>query len=76
MATIFVYMPEEAVDTWRPVEAAEESQSLYRLDTAAVPEGEVWEFPPGSRVRCETRELYDGPALVAVELVAGDEAAN
>jgi hypothetical protein len=26
---------------------------------------EHWRFSPGSRVRCELRELSDGPALVA-----------
>ena len=26
----------------------------------------LWEFPPGSRVRCERRDLGEGPALVAV----------
>jgi hypothetical protein len=69
MATVYVHLPEEAVDAWRPVEAIEEGDTIYRLDSSAAPEGEAWEFPPGARVRCEVRELSDGPALVAVELV-------
>lgn len=32
------------------------------------PEGEAWQFPPGSLVRCERRDFAGVPALVAVEL--------
>jgi hypothetical protein len=41
---------------------------MYRISETPMPDGEDWEFPPGSRVRCERRELSDGPALVAVAL--------
>jgi hypothetical protein len=64
--TIYVYMPEEAEDVWRPVEAEAESDSVYRIADTHTPPDEVWEFPPGTRVRCEWRELPEGPALVAV----------
>ena len=69
MTTVYVYLPGESVDAWRPVEATAESDSIYRLADAPTPEGETWEFQPGSRVACEWRELYNGPALVAVALV-------
>jgi len=56
------------VDVWRPVEAERISDSLYRLaDAAVAPRLKIGRSsPPGSVVRCETRELADGPALVAV----------
>jgi hypothetical protein len=66
MAIIYVALEDEGVDVWRPVEATPEGESVYRIAETATPETEAWEFPPGSRVRCEQRELSDGPALVAV----------
>jgi hypothetical protein len=68
MTTIFVCMPDEGVDVWRPVQATLEGGSIYRMEYAPVPETEMWEFPPGSRVRCEWRQLSDGPELVAIAL--------
>jgi hypothetical protein len=50
-----------------PVEAEPLAESIYRLTDAPPPQGELWEFAPGSTVRCETGELSEGPALVAVE---------
>ena len=68
MPKIYIYMPDEAVDTWRPVEASIENGANYRIANTPSPPDEVWEFPPGSVVRCEWRQLEDGPALVAVAL--------
>ncbi|HEV2059338.1 MAG TPA: hypothetical protein VGR11_08265 [Solirubrobacteraceae bacterium] len=69
MQTIYVELLDEGVDAWRPVEAVAESEEIFRLP-AERPEGENWRFAPGSRVRCEWRELDDGAALVAVEVAA------
>ena len=66
MPTIHIYLQGEAVDVWRPVDAAAEDDSIYRISDTPSPADEVWQFPPGSRVRCEWRDLVDGPALVAV----------
>jgi hypothetical protein len=66
METIYVALADEAVDVWRPVEAVSEGGSIYRIADAAAPPHEASEFPPGSRVRCERRDLGEGPALVAV----------
>lgn len=68
VATIYLRLQGEGVDVWRPVEAAREGDFLYRLGTLETPPQETWEFPPGSLVRCETRELDGGQALVAVAL--------
>lgn len=66
METIYVALTDEAVDVWRPVEAISEGGAVYRITDEPAPPNETWEFPPGSRVRCERRDLGEGPALVAV----------
>jgi hypothetical protein len=68
MATVYVALRDEGVDAWRPVEAEQLTESIYRLADAPPLEGEVWEFAPGSTVRCEQRELSDGSVLVAVAI--------
>jgi hypothetical protein len=57
--TIYVYLPDEAVDTWRPVEAEELESGRYRI-LGPVPEDEIWEFPPGSIVGVEMKRLVHG----------------
>jgi hypothetical protein len=68
ITTVYVLLPDEVVEVWRPVHAVR-SGDAFRL-LASTPDGaqdgERWEFPPGSLVRCETRPLSEGPALVAV----------
>jgi hypothetical protein len=66
MTTIYVALKDEGVDVWRPVEATDQGESIYRINDAPTPPTETWEFPPGTRVRCEQRELSDGRVLVAV----------
>ena len=65
--TIYVFMPEEGVDVWRPVDAELVSPGVYRI-TSPDPDAEVevWEFRSGDVVRCELRRLDDGEQLVAV----------
>jgi hypothetical protein len=65
MTTILVRLLEESVDVWRPVCAEVLPGDVYEIQ-GPVPEGEVWEFPPGTRVRCEGREFDSGPGVVAV----------
>jgi hypothetical protein len=64
--TIYIALRGEGIDVWRPVEATSEGDSIYRISDAPAPSDEEWAFAPGSRVRCETRDLNDGPALIAV----------
>jgi hypothetical protein len=70
MATVFVRLPDEGVDVWRPVPATASGNRQYRLIAADEydPMSEAWEFPPGAIVEGETRQLSDGPAMVAVRL--------
>jgi hypothetical protein len=64
---IYVELLNEAVETWRPVAAIPEESGVYRLPDEQN-EDEAWAFPPGSRVRCEARELSGGLAQVACAL--------
>ncbi len=67
MARIYVFMPDEGVDTWRPVDAEAVGPGLYRIVSPDPdPEAEVWEFRSGDVVRCELRRLDGGEFLVAV----------
>jgi hypothetical protein len=73
--TIYVYLPDESVAVWRPVEAEPVGDAFRIVDDC--PDGEQWEFQPGDVVRCEMRTLTErgpaeaGPSLVAVERVSG-----
>ena len=64
--TVYVELLGDGVDVWRPVEAIEDGDTFVLPLTS--PEGERWRFPPGSRVRCELRDLSEGQALVAAEI--------
>jgi len=63
---IYVKLRDEGVDVWRPVDAQPEGSDIYLLP-AHAPDDEAWRFVPGSRVRCEWRELDHARVLVAVE---------
>jgi hypothetical protein len=62
---IFVMLLDEGVDVWRPVRADHLEGALYRMLDQPRDDGEKWQFPPGSRVICERRELSDGWVLAA-----------
>jgi hypothetical protein len=64
--TVYVELLDEGIDTWRPVEAIADGDCFVLPHSA--PDGEHWRLAPGSRVRCELRELSGGQGLVAVEL--------
>jgi hypothetical protein len=66
--TVFVKLLDEGVDVWRPVRAHSLGDGIYRLLAPADydPAVERWEFPPGTDVVCEQRNLSGGTALVAV----------
>lgn len=65
---IHVRLLGESVDVWRPVDAIEVHDSLFRIDDQPVPiEDEPWQFHPGDLVRCESVVSDDDSILVAVE---------
>lgn len=73
MPTIHVYLRNEGVDVWRPVEAERVRADLYRIVSVnGDPVDEEWRFHTGDVVRCEARAFSEGrTGLVAVERVSG-----
>ena len=69
--TIYIYLLDEGTDTWRPTQAIDLGNGRYKvLPTGNYDlEDEVWEFLPGTIVRCEPRAFRDGEFPVAVEQV-------
>lgn len=68
---IYVFLPDEAVDTWRPTQAIDLGDGLYQILATDNydPEDEVWEFVPGTIVKVEDKQLYSGVVPVAVKAV-------
>jgi hypothetical protein len=63
-ATIYVYLPQENVDVWAPVDAEHICDDVYRIVDCRG-EGEAVEFGKGAVVRCRLQRLSDGESLVA-----------
>ncbi len=75
-ATICVYLPDEGVDTWRPVQAEPLGKRRFRiLSEKEDPEDETWEFDAGDVVRCKKKTLLDGvkPVRCLVVVARVDE---
>ena len=71
LTTIYIFLPDEAVDVWRPVEATHLGGDRYRIMSVNLDaDTERWQFDSGDIVRCERRELSDGEELVACERIA------
>ena len=68
-AKVYVYLQSEGTDVWRPVDAVEEGEGVFKI-TSLPEKEEQWQFPSGSRVVCERKKLASGWALVAVRSVS------
>ena len=69
---IYVSLLEEGTATMRPTEAIIVGEGLYKLLPTKDydPEDEIWEFLPGTVVRCkEVKSAYKGFVLLAYEAV-------
>lgn len=67
MPTICVRRLDKSATEWRPVQAEQVGEGLYRI-VEAMPAGERWQFFPGETVRCRRREFMAGAeAMVAYE---------
>ena len=67
---VYVALPDEAVDVWRPVEAEQVDEGLFLIVDDAYDSGvETWESEPGTVVRVEHRLLEGVQQLVAVSRV-------
>jgi hypothetical protein len=68
-ALIYVSLPDEAVEVWRPIQAQLLRDSVYLIVTQPYDrEIERWAFEPGDTVHCEYVEANDGRILAAVRL--------
>lgn len=68
VTVIYVELLDESTKVYRPVLAHCYGENEYRIDPFfSIPEGEVWAFLPGTRVRCEARSDGSPVAVVAVE---------
>jgi len=68
--TIYVYLLDEGVHVWRPVEASHRGGDQYEIVSLnRDPEDEHWQFASGDIVRCKLQRLSEGERLVAHELV-------
>ena len=47
---IYVPLLDEGIDVWRPVEAVQETEDVYRILSEPIA-GETWAYSSGSRVR-------------------------
>jgi hypothetical protein len=62
---IFVKLLGKGTDAWRATNGKPLGNNVFEVLGIARP-GEIWEFAPGTRVRCEPRVFSDGSkALVA-----------
>jgi hypothetical protein len=67
---VYVRLLDEGTGVWRPVptwKVGPQSYIVLRPDEYD-PDVERWEFPPGSVVECESRQVSEGPTLVAVRI--------
>jgi hypothetical protein len=61
-----MYLPDEAVDTWRPVQAEHLHDNVYRiLNQPYDRDDETWQFEPGDEVLCELIKTSCGSVLAA-----------
>ncbi len=70
-AEIYIMLLGDEEGTLRPTQAIPLSNGLYKiLPTSNYdPEDEIWEFLPGSIVKCEKRTYRGNDYLLAVEKI-------
>jgi hypothetical protein len=67
LTEIFVYLPDEQVDVWRPVQAEHLRENVYKIaDQSYDEEDETWQFEPGDEVVCELIDSNEGRILAAM----------
>lgn len=58
--TVYIYLLDEGVDVWRPVEAEAVKNDLYRIiSNNPDPEDEKWQFSTGDVVHCVEKTLMN-----------------
>jgi hypothetical protein len=72
MTTTTIYMPllNEGTPVWRPVETIQIGKDTYKIPTdTVISDDEVWQFQPGTIVKCRIETFSEGYGLVAYEAV-------
>lgn len=71
---IYVALPDEGVDVWRPAPAWKIGPSTFIVlrPQDYDPVDEKWEFPPGSIVVGENKQTSQGTIFAAVRAAAPD----
>lgn len=69
MNRIYVLILNEGIDVWRPVDALQISEGIYKIAESNQYDAsdEEWEFRPGDIVLCQERSLDSRIELVAVK---------
>jgi hypothetical protein len=69
---IYIQLLDEGTIVYRPTLGEMLKENIFKvLPTEHYdPSDEVWEFPPGTLVRCEYKNLSHGKVLVAKEAVS------
>ncbi len=67
---VYVQILEEGTPTVRGTDAVSLGNNIYKILATPYynPEDELWEFPPESIVKCETRKNFGEDILLAVEI--------
>ena len=67
---IYVRLLGEGTEVFRPTRGVDLGDGVFIVLPTADYDSldETWEFPPGSRVQCETAESEEGAYLRAVQL--------
>jgi len=77
LTKIYVYLENEGTDVWRPVDAKRVESDMYLIpDDTVIPDGENWQFQPGSVVRCAKGDLSGEKCVLAVENLARNNEMN
>ncbi len=65
---IYIALVDEGIEAWRPVPALRLEADTYVIlrPDDYDPMFETWQFPPGTMVICEQKQLSDGIFPVAV----------
>jgi hypothetical protein len=66
MSIVYVRLLEEGTDVYRPVPAEQISPEVFVLSSQEVPGDEVWEYPPGTRVKVAMKTLSEGRVPVVI----------
>jgi hypothetical protein len=68
---VYVRLLDENVDVWRPVQAEQLRENVYKLVDQPYDRAiEKWQFEPGDVVVCDIVESYDGRILAAIRVSA------